>query len=36
VKLSDNYEKASGPPELIEHYREVFGLAGVAHIPVLV
>ena len=25
VKLSDNLEKASGPPELIEHYRNVFG-----------
>ena len=36
VKLSDNYEKASGPPKLIEHYRDVFGLAGVARIPVLV
>ncbi len=36
VKLSDNYEKASGPPELVEHYREVFGLAGMANIPVVV
>ena len=36
VKLSDNYEKASGPKELVEHYREVFGLAGMANIPVLV
>jgi nicotinate phosphoribosyltransferase len=36
VKLSDNYEKASGPPKLVEHYREVFGLAGVARIPVFV
>ena len=25
VKLSDNLEKASGPPELIEHYKSVFG-----------
>lgn len=25
VKLSDNLEKASGPPELIERYRRVFG-----------
>ena len=25
VKLSDNLEKASGPPSLIEHYKEVFG-----------
>ena len=36
VKLSDNYEKASGPAPLVEHYREVFGLAGIAKIPVLV
>ena len=36
VKLSDNYEKASGPPELVEHYREVFGLEGMANIPVIV
>ena len=25
VKLSDNLEKASGPPRLIEHYKHVFG-----------
>ena len=25
VKLSDNLEKASGPPGLIEHYKQVFG-----------
>ena len=25
VKLSDNLEKASGPAELIEHYKRVFG-----------
>ncbi len=36
VKLSDNYLKASGPKELVEHYREVFGLAGLANIPVVV
>ncbi|MEK6399001.1 MAG: nicotinate phosphoribosyltransferase, partial [Terriglobus sp.] len=36
VKLSDNYEKASGQPELVEHYRKVFGLAGVSSIPVVV
>ena len=36
VKLSDNYEKASGPPQLVEHYREVFGLAGMANLPVIV
>jgi nicotinic acid phosphoribosyltransferase len=31
VKLSDNYEKALGPPDEIHRYRQVFGLAGVAH-----
>ena len=36
VKLSDNYLKASGPPELVEHYREVFGLGGMANLPVVV
>jgi nicotinate phosphoribosyltransferase len=36
VKLSDNYEKASGPAELVGHYRKVFGLAGMANIPVVV
>ena len=36
VKLSDNYLKASGPKDLVEHYREVFGLAGLANIPVVV
>ncbi len=36
VKLSDNYEKASGPKDLVEHYRDVFGLAGMANIPVIV
>ncbi len=36
VKLSDNYEKASGPPELVAHYRKVFGLAGMANLPVIV
>jgi nicotinate phosphoribosyltransferase len=35
VKLSDNFEKAMGPPEEIERYQRVFGLAGVAHAPVL-
>ena len=29
VKLSDNLEKASGPPELIEHYRKVFGCGAL-------
>ena len=36
VKLSDNYEKASGPRDLVQHYRDVFGLAGMANIPVVV
>ncbi len=36
VKLSDNYKKASGPKELVAHYRDVFGLAGMANIPVVV
>lgn len=36
VKLSDNYEKASGPAERIEYYRENFGTEGVANVPCLV
>ena len=36
VKLSDNYAKATGNPRDIEHYRQVFGTAGVSNIPVLV
>lgn len=36
VKLSDNFMKASGPPELVQHYRRVFGTRGVANIPVVV
>jgi nicotinate phosphoribosyltransferase len=35
VKLSDNYSKAMGPPEEIERYRRIFGVAGVANVPVL-
>ena len=35
VKLSDNYQKALGPPEQIERYRRVFGLAGIANAPVI-
>jgi nicotinate phosphoribosyltransferase len=34
VKLSDNYQKAMGPAEEVERYRRVFGLEGVADIPV--
>jgi nicotinate phosphoribosyltransferase len=36
VKLSDNYLKATGPAATVEHYRAVFGAAGVANVPVLV
>jgi nicotinate phosphoribosyltransferase len=36
VKLSDNFEKATGPAEEIAVYREVFGTAGVANVPVAV
>ena len=36
VKLSDNYLKASGPPDLVAHYRDVFGLQGMANLPVVV
>jgi nicotinate phosphoribosyltransferase len=35
VKLSDNYSKAMGDPREAERYRRVFGLAGIADIPVL-
>ena len=33
VKLSDNFQKALGPPAEIKRYRQVFGLAGIAHAP---
>lgn len=36
VKLSDNASKATGPASAIERYREVFGSAVPAEIPVLV
>jgi nicotinate phosphoribosyltransferase len=36
VKLSDNYQKAMGPPAEIERYRRIFGVAGVANVPVTV
>jgi len=36
VKLSDNFQKAMGPAEEVERYRRVFGLAGVADIPVMI
>ncbi len=34
VKLSDNYAKAMGPPDEIERYRRIFGVEGVANVPV--
>jgi len=34
VKLSDNLDKALGPPEEIERYRRVFGTEGVERRPV--
>jgi nicotinate phosphoribosyltransferase len=35
VKLSDNFDKAMGPPEEVERYQRVFGLAGIAHAPII-
>lgn len=36
VKLSDNYNKATGPADEVEFYRAVFGTEGVEGAPVLV
>ena len=36
VKLSDNPNKELGPPEEIARYRRVFGVKGMAPLPVLV
>jgi len=36
VKLSDNYSKASGPPDEVARYWRVFGTEGVTGAPVLV
>lgn len=36
VKLSDNYEKATGPAEEVARYRRVFGTEGVSDVPVTV
>lgn len=36
VKLSDNYEKATGPAVEVERYRRVFGSEGIAQVPVRV
>jgi len=35
VKLSDNYSKALGDPAEVERYRRVFGVEGVADVPVI-
>jgi nicotinate phosphoribosyltransferase len=35
VKLSDNYAKALGPASAIEHYRRVFGSAGMSNVPLV-
>ena len=34
VKLSDNPNKALGPPNEIERYRRIFGVAGMVKQPV--
>lgn len=36
VKLSDNYRKAMGPSAEVERYRRIFGIEGVADVPVTV
>jgi len=36
VKLSDNYDKATGTVDEIARYRRVFGTAGITNIPVVV
>jgi nicotinate phosphoribosyltransferase len=35
VKLSDNFQKALGRREEIERYQRVFGLANIAHAPIV-
>ena len=35
VKLSDNFEKALGPASEVERYRRIFGVEGIADVPVL-
>lgn len=35
VKLSDNYSKALGDPAEVERYRRIFGVEGVADVPVI-
>ena len=36
VKLSDNYNKATGPEDQFALYRETFGIAGLTGAPTLV
>jgi nicotinate phosphoribosyltransferase len=36
VKLSDNPNKVLGPPDEVERYRRIFGLAGMKAAPVIV
>lgn len=36
VKLSDNFEKATGSASEIEYYRNAFGIEGIKNAPVLV
>jgi len=36
VKLSDNYTKATGLPEIVDEYRKVFGVDGLDNLPVTV
>jgi nicotinate phosphoribosyltransferase len=36
VKLSDNFEKATGPADEVALYRDVFGCEGVGNVPVRV
>jgi nicotinate phosphoribosyltransferase len=36
VKLSDNYNKATGPADEVAYYRSVFGTEGINGAPVLV
>jgi nicotinate phosphoribosyltransferase len=36
VKLSDNFEKATGPAQEVERYRRIFGTEGVSNAPVRV
>lgn len=36
VKLSDNFQKALGPSAEVERYRRVFGVEGIADMPVII